>query len=102
MKPIMPAHYLIPRRQDLPSAFAPNGAVFAARCDWIVNQPDFVSPETVGYVMSKERSLDIDTEFDLVLAEAVAAWLEEETKDRDLVAAPPRVRSAAGRGRFSG
>ncbi len=98
MKPIMPAHYLIPRRQELPRAFAPNGAVFAARCDWIVNQPDFVSPETLGYVMPRERSLDIDSEFDLVLAEAAASWLERDSEDRDVA----RVRKAAGRGRSSG
>ncbi len=100
MTPIMPEHYLATRRQDLPPAYAPNGAVFAARCDWIVNQPDFVSPETLGYLMPKERSLDIDTEFDLVLAEAVASWLERESEDSD--AAPSRARQVAGRGSSSG
>ncbi len=102
MKPILPAHYLIPRRQDLPQVFAPNGAVYAARCEWIVNQPSFMSPETVAYVMPTERSLDIDCEFDLVLAEAVASWLERASEDRDAVAAHPRARKVAGRGRPSG
>jgi len=102
MTPFLPEHYLTPRRQELPTAFAPNGAVFVARCDWIVKQPDFVTHETVAYVMPKERSLDIDNEFDLVLAEAVAVWLARDPEDQDAVAERPRVRAAAGRGRSSG
>lgn len=101
MKPIVPEHHLVSRRQDLPQAYDPNGAVFVARCDWIVNQIDFVSPETVVYIMPKERSLDIDSEFDLVLAEAVAAWLARGTEAR----APEgtlKARPAAGRKRTSG
>ncbi len=101
MKPLMPEHYLVPRRQELPPAVAPNGAVFAARCDWIVKQPGFVSPETAAYIMAEERSLDIDSEFDLVMAEAVASWLERGGEDLGADAPSPRVRKVAGRGRTS-
>ncbi len=96
MKPVVPEHHLVSRRQDLPQAYDPNGAVFVARCDWIVNQIDFVSPKTVVYIMPKERSLDIDSEFDLVLAEAVAAWLARSTESR-APAGKTTARRAAGR-----
>ena len=99
MRPLMPDHYLIPRRQELPPAYAINGAVFVARSDWIVNQPDFVMPETVGYVMPKERSLDIDDEMGLAVAEALARHIERDAGATD---AAPEVRAAAGRGRSSG
>jgi N-acylneuraminate cytidylyltransferase len=61
------------RRQDLPQAYALNGAVYVARSDWLARTRSFVSPETVAYVMPPERSIDIDTAGDLTLAEAVLA-----------------------------
>jgi len=57
----------------VPEAF--NGAVFVARCDWIVGKPDFLSTETVAYVMPKERSIDIDSEVDLAVAEALERFI---------------------------
>lgn len=98
MRPLMPDHYLIPRRQELPPAYAVNGAIYVARCDWIVNQPSFVSAETVGYAMPKERSLDIDDEMDLAVAEAMAPQIESAGQ----ATAAPEVRAAADRGRSSG
>jgi N-acylneuraminate cytidylyltransferase len=65
----------ISRRQDLPQAFALNGAVFVARFDWIKLQRDFLDDTTVGYVMPPDRSIDIDTEFDFTLAEAIAGQI---------------------------
>jgi CMP-N,N'-diacetyllegionaminic acid synthase len=59
------------RRQDLPLVFALNGAVFAAKSDWIASQRDFVTAETIAYQMPVERSVDIDTDFDLKIAEAL-------------------------------
>lgn len=73
--PLMPDQYLVPRRQELATAYNINGAVFVARCDWIVGKPDFMSMETVAYVMPKERSIDIDSEVDLVAAEALERYI---------------------------
>jgi len=106
MKPLMPEYGQAHRRQDLPPAHAINGAVFVARCDWIVKQSGFVTPETLAYVMPAERSLDIDSEYDLVLAEAVAAWLARDSKEQGVKehAEPgrPKARRAAGRKKSSG
>jgi CMP-N,N'-diacetyllegionaminic acid synthase len=53
------------RRQDLPAIYLLNGAVYVANCSWLREQKNFLSEETLGYVMPRERSLDIDTEEDL-------------------------------------
>ena len=53
------------RRQDLPAAWCLNGAVYVARVDWFLRERSFLSPQTVGYVMPAERSLDIDTPADV-------------------------------------
>ena len=58
------------RRQDAPSVFALNGAVFMARTDHLMNKGTFQPErETVTYPMPKERSFDIDTELDLKIVD---------------------------------
>jgi len=57
------------RRQDLPAAYVLNGAVYAARIDWLLAQGGFVGDDTVAHVMPAERSLDVDTALDLKLVE---------------------------------
>ena len=58
-------------RQQLPSAYALNGAVYVARSDWLRERRTFVTEETRAHVMPAERSVDIDTAFDFQWAE----WL---------------------------
>jgi CMP-N,N'-diacetyllegionaminic acid synthase len=57
------------RRQDLPPAYAVNGAIYLGRRDWLMANQSFYGPATYGYIMPPERSLDIDTALDLRLAE---------------------------------
>ena len=59
------------RRQDLPPAFTLNGAIYIADISWLAESRSFISPETVGYEMPKPRSVDIDEEIDLKVAEQV-------------------------------
>lgn len=59
------------RRQELAPAFLLNGAVFVARCDWLLTQNDFLGADTLAYVMPAERSVDIDTEEDFAAAETL-------------------------------
>lgn len=61
------------RRQDQPLAYVPNGAVYVAEVEWLLNQDHFLSSETVGYEMPIERSLDIDTEVDLAYLKLILA-----------------------------
>lgn len=62
------------RRQDLPSAWMLNGAVYAADAAWLRRERTFIKPaETVAWEMPPERSVDIDTLEDLEAAERLAA-----------------------------
>lgn len=54
-------------RQDIPPAYAINGALYVAEALWLLRTQTFLNDETIAYVMSKERSADIDTETDIML-----------------------------------
>lgn len=53
------------RRQELPPAWCLNGAVYVANVEWFLRERTFLSPQTVGYVMPADRSMDIDTWADI-------------------------------------
>jgi CMP-N-acetylneuraminic acid synthetase len=59
------------RRQDLPPAYAPNGAVFVIRRGALLEERTLYPRRTVAYVMPPERSLDIDDSWDLHVADLV-------------------------------
>lgn len=59
------------RRQDLPPAYAINGAIYLNRSDSLLNARTFLPPNTYGYVMPLERSLDIDSPWDFYLTELI-------------------------------
>lgn len=61
------------RRQDATPVFAPNGAVFVARTAALQASGTLYGRDTVGHVMPAERSVDIDTPFDLEIARALIA-----------------------------
>ena len=58
-----------PCRQDLSPVFSLNGALYLATRSFLLREKTFVSKETVGYVMPRERSVDIDTTLDWQWAE---------------------------------
>ncbi len=59
----------INRRQDLPVIYILNGSVYVAGSIWLQRNRSFIKPSTKGYIMPKERSLDIDNDIDLNLCE---------------------------------
>ena len=61
----------INRRQDLPPIYALNGAIYLIQRSVLLEQRSFYTANTVALVMPNERSLDIDSEWDLHLAD----WL---------------------------
>jgi len=69
LKPFLSAKYLNYRRQDLPHAYIPTGAIYIAESKWFLENRSFYSESTKGYVIPRERSLDIDTESDFKLFE---------------------------------
>ena len=56
-------------RQELPPAYIINGAIYLSSRITILRNKSFYSDRTYGYVMPAERSVDVDTEIDLRLAE---------------------------------
>lgn len=61
--------YLFARRQDLEKAYIPNGAIFIATKETIEKTGTYYCEKIKPYIMPFERSVDIDNEFDLKLAE---------------------------------
>jgi N-acylneuraminate cytidylyltransferase len=57
------------RRQDLPKAYALNGAVYVASTAFLLENKSFITDKTVASIMSKLRSADIDDRMDLEWAE---------------------------------
>ena len=55
---------LISRRQELSKVFALNGALYLAQTKWFNRTRNFITDETLGYVMPIERSVDIDNPLD--------------------------------------
>ena len=73
LQPLINNVEFIPRRQDMPLIYSLNGAVYAARTGWLKKSGNYLAPETVGYVMPPERSVDIDSVLDLKLCEFILA-----------------------------
>lgn len=61
------------RRQDLPPAFALNGAMYWIRRDTLLRGRVLVSEATLGFPMDAESSTDIDTPLDWRIAEFLLA-----------------------------
>lgn len=59
----------IARRQDLPTAFTLNGAMYFAEAKWLRVSGSLVTAATLAYVMSREHSVDLDTPLDWKFAE---------------------------------
>lgn len=61
------------RRQILPPAYAMNGAVYVLKAQTLRERKTYFTDRTYGYVMPRERSLDIDTAWDLKVADFLLA-----------------------------
>ncbi|HZY31971.1 MAG TPA: acylneuraminate cytidylyltransferase family protein [Candidatus Methylomirabilis sp.] len=59
------------RRQDLPRTYSLNGAIYLVRREILLERRTFYTERTYGYIMPSERSLDIDTPWDLYLADLI-------------------------------
>lgn len=69
MAPLLPQETLIARRQDLPKCYSLNGAIYVARINSFIEEKSFITTNTMAYVMSQERSFDIDTIVDFKICE---------------------------------
>ena len=71
LKPLFGEEYFKKRRQELPKSYMPNGAIFISYVDILKKYKTFYTPKTIAYIMPPERSIDIDNEFDFLLAEFI-------------------------------
>ncbi len=56
------------RRQDLPRALMPNGAIYIVATEYFLRTGRFFSPRTVAFEMPADSNVDIDGEEDLEAA----------------------------------
>lgn len=66
-----PSGYL--RRQSLPPVYVENGAIYLVRRDVLLRDRSWYSAGTYAYIMPAERSIDVDTIWDLRLAALMLA-----------------------------
>ncbi|HRZ67496.1 MAG TPA: methyltransferase domain-containing protein [Candidatus Omnitrophota bacterium] len=66
------------RRQSQPESFRLNGAIFIVRADRLNRLDDMLmSGKSYGYEMDDIASIDIDTPFDVAIAEAAMSFAQE-------------------------
>lgn len=68
-------------RQTLPPAFALNGAIYLVRRSLLLERDDWYTDRTFAYIMPAERSLDIDTPWDLHLVDLILRETNGLTSD---------------------
>lgn len=68
LEPYFPELYET-KRQHLPEAYRPNGAIHIIDIAWLKTAPSYTAQPMIGYVMPRERSIDIDNMQDLIEAE---------------------------------
>jgi len=59
------------RRQDLPTVYIPNGAIYIFSIEKFVNHDGFPSNGSIPYVMGEDDSVDVDTIDDIKNAERI-------------------------------
>ena len=65
------AHPKVDRRQNLETVYSLNGAIYLARRGPLMENATFYGPNTYAYVMPPERSLDVDSAWDLHLCDLI-------------------------------
>lgn len=67
------------RRQDFPNFYRLNGAIYMARTDYFLDLRGFIGPQSYAYVMPTERSIDIDSKLDFIVAESLLSSSNHES-----------------------
>lgn len=76
MRELASSPYRSMRRQELKTHYRENGAIYMVDAKKIMDREyNFYADGCFGYVMPRERSIDIDTRIDLVIAETYMGML---------------------------
>lgn len=72
---------VLKRSQDCEQHYRLNGAIYITRTEHVLCEEQLLHPSScLSYKMPTERSIDIDTEFDFVMAQAVIHYYEKLTE----------------------
>lgn len=66
-------------RQQLPVYYRVNGAVYLVDAEYFMGGGELYGPESYAYIMPKEKSVDIDDNFDFLL---VQTYMQKKMKER--------------------
>ncbi len=70
-------------RQQLPSAYALNGAIYLASRAFLERERSFLTSQTLAYVMKAEQSVDIDTLLDWQWGEFLMGQQARKTQNHE-------------------
>lgn len=70
MKDFIKPEAMVPR-QNLEQQYMVNGAIYMSETIAFMKHKSFFMPDTYGYIMPPERSVDIDNEIDFLVAESL-------------------------------
>jgi N-acylneuraminate cytidylyltransferase/CMP-N,N'-diacetyllegionaminic acid synthase len=62
------------RRQDLKSIYFPEGSVYIAETTFLWETSSFYYEKTLGFIIPKRKSKEIDDIYDFVMCEALMQW----------------------------
>jgi CMP-N-acetylneuraminic acid synthetase len=65
--PINPNHNKAVRRQDHSVSYVRNGAIYLSKVDYLMNSNSIISDKPLMFEMPKHKSINIDTEEDLIM-----------------------------------
>lgn len=71
MKGFVKKEYREIPRQQMPSYYRVNGAIYVVKTECLDDMSDLYENHCYAYKMSREQSIDIDSEMDFVMAEAI-------------------------------
>lgn len=71
----------IARRQEQPTAYALNGAIYLVRRQVLIEQQTLYTERTFAYVMPRQRSMDIEDTWDVHVADLILSNAAEHGQD---------------------
>ncbi|QFR48341.1 acylneuraminate cytidylyltransferase family protein [Sulfurimonas lithotrophica] len=71
LEPISNNEYPFMPRQSLPKVYMPNGAIYIISTSEFLKHEKLISNRCISYIMSDEKSIDIDGQNDLEICEAI-------------------------------
>ena len=69
LKPFVSDGTQISYRQELPTIYTLNGAIYILECKWLTTNKILIAEDTIGYEMDQESSIDIDYPFQFHIAD---------------------------------